>query len=97
MDNVQDEVAALLETTTTLMAHLTAANFQPGQVSMWLVLLQAVIDAWHELYSRLDHADEVEQVNTLLYEIASAIRYGNQPPTQELERLLASIGTSGIK
>jgi hypothetical protein len=91
MTDLPQHIAFLLETTAMLESRLSAEDFDPAQVYVWLSLVEEVIAAWREVYGRLD---DVPGGVEALYRIANAIRYGDQPPTRELARLLGSIPAS---
>jgi hypothetical protein len=91
MTDLPQYLAYLLETTAALESRLSANDFDPASIYVWLPLVEEVIAAWCEVHDRLEEAPD--GVATL-YRIASAIRYGDQPPTRELARLLGSIPSS---
>ena len=63
----------------------------PTQVYDCCRCLKPWIAAWVEVETRLDdHPAKADLMNRL----ARAIRYGEQPPTRELARLLRSIPSS---
>lgn len=88
MTDLQRQITHLLEATSALNACLAAADFDPAAVSQWLPLVEAAIAAWRNLDETLDGGAQADEWR---YALARAIRYGEQPPTRELARLLQSI------